>query len=382
MENNENSFPEDLGKPLGRQPIEKKWLDNPFVKLLAFMLLLYMFFLSIGLIGSAFKFFGKDLASQLIATTSNPFVGLLIGVLATSLIQSSSTTTSLVVGLVGAGALSVQNAIPIIMGANIGTSVTNTLVSVGHLTRKEEFKRAFAASTVHDFFNIVVVIILFPIQYFTNILGHVSEFLSNQFLNIGGLKFSSPIKIITAPAQHFIEHLAGESGIIILIIALVLLFTALKFLVTTLKAIFAGKLELFFDKYIFKTPIRGIIFGMIITALVQSSSITTSMVVPLAGAGLLTLEQIFPYTLGANIGTTITAFLASLATNNVHAIAVAFAHLAFNILGVVFVYPLKTIPISLARLLAKYSLKSKLIPLLYILIVFFGLPITLIYITR
>ncbi len=382
MENNENSFPEELSKPLTKPSVKKKWFDNTFVKVLGFMLLLYTFFLSIGLIGSAFKFFGNNLAVQLIATTSNPLVGLLIGILATSLIQSSSTTTSLVVGLVGAGALSVPNAIPIIMGANIGTSVTNTLVSLGHITRKEEFKRAFAASTVHDFFNITVVIILFPIQYFTNIIGHISEFLAEQFLNVGGLKFSSPIKIITAPTQHFIEHLTGNNGTIILIIALVLLFTALKFLVSTLKAIFSGKLELFFDKYIFKTPLRGIFFGMIITVLVQSSSITTSMVIPLAGAGLLTLEQIFPYTLGANIGTTITAFLASLATNNVHAIAVAFAHLTFNLLGLVCVYPLKAIPIRLARLLATYSLKSKLIPLLYILIVFFVLPLTLIYITR
>jgi len=378
----EDGFP--ASKPIFSEKFKsmkrKSW--KTAVKFTNFFVLLYVFFLSISLIGSAFKFFGKDFAEQLISTTSNPLVGLMIGILATSLIQSSSTTTSLVVGLVGAGGLSVTNAIPIIMGANVGTSVTNTLVSVGHITRSYEFRRAFAASTVHDFFNLLAVLILFPLQYFTNFLGTGSSFLANLFQNMGGLKFSSPIKIITAPVQHFIEQICGFSGVFIIIVAIVLLFVALKFLVSTLKSIFAGKLELFFDKYIFKTPLRGLLFGIIITALVQSSSITTSMVVPLAGAGLLTLQQIFPYTLGANIGTTITAFLASLATNNIAAISAAFAHLLFNVIGVMVLYPLRIIPITSAETLAAYAIKTKLVPLLYILIVFFILPLSFIYLAR
>ena len=72
------------------------------------------------------------------------------------------------------------------------------------------------------------------------------------------------------------------------------------------------KIESFFDQYIFKTAIRAIVFGSIITVMVQSSSITTSLVIPLAGAGVLSLRKIFPFTLGANIGTTITAWLISI----------------------------------------------------------------------
>ena len=109
--------------------------DHPLFRLTLLLLLLYIFFVSISLMGASFKFFGKGFAEQLLSTTSNPFVGLLIGVLATSLVQSSSTTTSMVVALVAGGALDVAGAIPIIMGANIGTSVTNTLVSVGHIGR-------------------------------------------------------------------------------------------------------------------------------------------------------------------------------------------------------------------------------------------------------
>ena len=81
--------------------------------------------------------------------TSNPLVGLFTGILATTLAQSSSTITSIAVGLVASRALTIEGAIPVVMGANIGTSVTNTLVSMGHITRKEEFRRALAGATVH-----------------------------------------------------------------------------------------------------------------------------------------------------------------------------------------------------------------------------------------
>ena len=136
--------------------------------------------------GSSFKLFGKGFAETLISNTSNPIVGLFIGILATSLIQSSSSTTSIVVGMVGGGALTVANAIPIVMGANIGTSVTNTLVAMAHINRSNEFKRSFAASTVHDFFNLLEVAILFPIQYFTNNLVVIARFIGDNFKDVGG----------------------------------------------------------------------------------------------------------------------------------------------------------------------------------------------------
>ena len=81
---------------------------------------------------------------------SHPVAGLMIGLVATALIQSSSTVTSIIVGLV-AGGLPIETAIPMVMGANIGTTVTNTIVSLGHIRNKEEFKRAFASATIHDF---------------------------------------------------------------------------------------------------------------------------------------------------------------------------------------------------------------------------------------
>ena len=336
--------------------------------------------------GASFKFFGKDFAKQLLATTANPFVGLFIGVLSTALVQSSSTVTSMAVGMVAGGALDVTRAIPIVMGANIGTSVTNTLVSVGHINRAEEFKRAFSASIVHDFFNVIAVIILFPLQLGTNFLGHGSELLAQALKDAGGFKLINPIKLIVKPAVKLIEQYSGifdsgkPSGTVMLIISVILLFIALRYLVVNLKALIIGRVEAFFDKTLFKNAGRALVLGLVLTVLVQSSSITTSLVVPLAGAGILTLRQIFPFTLGANIGTTVTAMMASLVTGNLAAVTVAFAHLLFNITGIVIIWPIKFIPLTLAEKLAEFSLKSKLIPVLYIAILFFIIPIILIYV--
>jgi sodium-dependent phosphate cotransporter len=353
-----------------------------WTKVLALIILLYLFILSISLMGAAFKLFGRSFAEQLIATTSNPFVGLLIGILATSLIQSSSTTTSLVVGLVGADALTISNAIPIIMGSNVGTSITNTIVSLGHVSQSNEFKRAFAGSTVHDFFNLITVAILFPIQLTTNFLGIVSGYLGDLFQTFGGLKTVSPIKLITKPAIEVMDTLTGSSPVILLILSLLFLFFALRYLTVILKSLVLGRLEAFFDEYIFKTAVRGFMFGILVTVLVQSSSITTSIVVPLIGAGILTIQQIFPYALGANIGTTITAMLASLATGSLAAVTVAFAHLMFNAFGVTIIWPFKQIPIILANKLSELAIKNRLIPIAYIFLVFFIVPFVFIYFVR
>lgn len=350
------------------------------VNLLLLIALLYLFFLSIQLMGHSLKLFGKDFAEGLISSTSNPVVGLFIGIFATSIIQSSSTTTSILVALVGAGSISVENAIPIVMGANIGTTITNILVSMAHITRSQEFKRAFSASVVHDFFNLMAVAIILPIHLLTGFLHTASNFLGNIFEKTGGLKFANPINIITSPLIEFFDNITQSNGIIILILSLIILFIALKFLVSTIKTLVMGRIESFFDKVIFNNALIALLFGMILTSIVQSSSITTSLVVPLAGAGILTVYQIFPYTLGANVGTTVTAILASLATNNISAIIVAFAHLLFNISGIILIWPIRRIPVFLAIKFAEIGTERKLLAVLYVIVTYFLVPILLIYV--
>ena len=352
------------------------------VNLLALTIFLYLFMFSLELMGASLKMFGKDFARSLIQTTTNPVVGFFIGILSTSVIQSSSSTTSIVVGMVAGGALEIPSAIPIIMGANIGTSVTNTLASLPQISRRSEFSRAFSAATVHDFFNLLAVLILFPIQITTNFLGRVATLMGESFQHIGGLTFLSPVKVLTSPLVNFFIKVIGIHPWILFMSSLLLILFALKGMVGALKTLVVRKAEMWFDTIIFKTGLRAFLVGLLLTVMVQSSSITTSLMVPMAGAGILVLEQIFPYTLGANIGTTITAILAALVTGNLAAIIVAFSHLIFNVSGMIIWWPFKGVPIFLARKFSQYSIRNKIIPVGYIILVFFIVPLLGIFLLR
>ena len=360
-------------------------MNSTAVRVIALAAVLYGFLVSIGMLGRAFKLFSDGFVGDLILSASNPLIGLFVGVLVTSLVQSSSTTTSLTVALVGSGTMSVATAIPVVMGANIGTSVTNTLVSLGHIRRGPEFRRAFSAATVHDFFNVLAVLILFPLQLATNFLGILSTRLAELFYDMGGLTFASPLKIVTAPAVDAAVHLAGQHPWLMMAASLGLMFTTLRYLVVLLKKLVISRVEALFDEVIFRTAGRAMVFGLVITALVQSSSVTTSLAVPLAGAGILTIQQIFPYTLGANVGTTITAMLAALAVGEVHAVTVAFAHMLFNVCGIVFIWPvpaIRKLPIIMAEKMSTLAMHSRMIPLVWVLCFFFALPFAAILFLR
>ncbi|MFC2173286.1 Na/Pi symporter [Acidobacteriota bacterium] len=345
----------------------------------------YLFLLSIKLLGHSFKLFGKDFAETMIEMTSNPFTGLLIGIVATSLIQSSSTTTSIVVGLVAGGALSLETAIPIIMGANIGTTITNTMVSLGHITKRMEFRRAFSAGIVHDFFNICAVVVIFPMELNFHPIAKTAGLLQKHFSDYGGMKIFNPLKLILDPVIRPIDRVIKPmpyGNIVLMVVSIALMIGALTLLVKTVRSLVLTKLEVVINRYLFKNDALGFSLGILITAVVQSSSVTTSIIIPLAGAGLISLRQIFPYTLGANIGTTVTAILAALATQNPIAVTVAFSHLCFNILGILIFYPLKFIPIRLAEFVGKHASEStrKLIIFLLIYLLVYLVPIMLIFV--
>jgi sodium-dependent phosphate cotransporter len=333
------------------------WLPG-VAKALYFVLLLYLFFVSIELMSAAFRLAGRGFAEQLINTATDPLAGLFLGFLATSVIQSSSTTTTIVVGLVASGALTIPLAIPIVMGANIGTTTTNTIVSIGHVTRPREFERAFAASTVHDFFNLLAALTLLPIELLFHPVERMAVGLQSAFSGAGGMGLASPLKAAVAPLVDPLVE-AFPSEIVLIVIALALLFLALNQMMSVMRGAVLERMSGLFDRVLFRNDAASFALGAVMTAAVQSSSATTSLVVPLAGTGVLSLKQIFPYTLGANIGTTITAILASFATGSAAAVTIAFAHLSFNILGIALFYPLRAIPIWLAKSVAAYAVRTK-----------------------
>jgi sodium-dependent phosphate cotransporter len=352
------------------------------VRIVIFFVGLYVFLLSIELLGAGFKGLGAGFARTLFALTATPLTGLFIGMLATSICQSSSSTTSVVVGLVACGSLDINHAIPIVMGANIGTTVTSTIVSFAHVGRRQEFERAFPAAMVHDIFNFLSVLTLMPLEAAFHPLARGSALLARVFQDVGGLSVSSPLQFITGPPLHAISHLVGRIPWFELAIALALLFSALKVMVDMLRSLISRRFEVVLDKYLFGNAGRAFLLGLIFTALIQSSSVTISMAVPLAGAGLLTLRQLFPYALGANIGTTVTSVLAALVTGNVTAVQVAFAHTLFNSFGAAIWYPLRVVPLTLAGWLGGFFARHRVFAVLFVLIVFFAMPLAAVILLR
>jgi len=327
-------------------------------RVIHFLGLLYLFFASIKLMSTAFRMGGAGLADQLLNMASDPVSGLLIGFLATALIQSSSTTTTIVVGLVASGALTIELAVPIIMGANIGTTTTNTLVSLTLVARPAEFERAFAASTVHDFFNVLAAFTLLPVEILFHPVQKTAVFLQSVFADVGGMSLADPFDRIVGPPAEFLSELIPSPSILGFL-SLVLLIGALLGMMKVMKGVVLQRMERLFDRVLFRNDVASFTLGVVATATVQSSSATTSLIVPLAGTGVLTLRQIFPYTIGANIGTTITAILASFSTGSPAAVTVALAHLTFNVFAVAIFYPLKALPIGLARRWGTFAARSK-----------------------
>jgi len=360
------------------------------VKILGVAACLYLFLVGIGGMGYSFKLFGKEFSQKILEATSSPLIGLFIGILATTIVQSSSTTTSIIIGMVAAEAIGVRSAIFMVMGANIGTTVTAKLVSLGHITRKAEFRRAFAASSVHDTFNLITVSLLYPLEYFFNILENSATWMGRIFVDVTGItKPENYLKKITAPVVEGLADLLDKIPWLVLLVSVVITFFMLWGIVKLLQSLVLKKLESFFDTYVFRNLAMSFVVGLILTVMVQSSSITTSLIVPLAGAGVLRLQQIFPFTIGANIGTTITGLLAALAVAGQPGIdpkfvlagaTVAFAHFLFNASGAIIFLPFKRmreLPVLVAEWLAEVCSKNRIIPIVFIVLVFYLIPLVL-----
>jgi len=367
------------------------------VKGLLVLLALYLFLIGIGAMSTAMKSVGLGYVQGLLGSEAHPVVALFVGILATTLVQSSSTTTSLLVGMVASGAVPFEAAVFMVMGANIGTTVTNTIVSLGHIGHSNEFRRAFAAATVHDFFNLIVVALLFPLEWATGALSWVARQLTQAFQGAGGLKLADPIKAMTKPAIGALKDCCNwisqeHGGLILLIVAILATFVALIALVKLLKSIMVTKLENLFDRVIFRSPYRALAFGFVVTVLVQSSSITTSVAVPLVAAGIITIHQVVPYTMGANIGTTVTALLAALGAlavaepgdhdEAILALQIAFLHTTFNVFGTALLWRLRFIPIALAQGFARLAAWNRALPLVYILVAFYLVPFLVVFFGR
>ena len=367
------------------------------LRLLTAVGLLFIFLMGVRGLGGGFRLLGEDLIQSFFAATANPFVGLVVGLFATTVVQSSSVTTAMIVGLVAApeNPLPLINAVPMVMGANIGTTVTATIVSLGHLGRRDEFERAFPIAVCHDAFNYLAVLLLLPLEMTTGLLQATSRWLTGLLEGVKGVEFESPLRLVLslslAPVYAATEALGSTNrmrAVFLLAVSATFIFVALFFLVRVLRDTVHDRLERLVNNVLGLNALVSMLVGAVITVMVQSSSITTSLLVPLGGAGLLKLERAFPVTIGANIGTTITGFLAALAVSGPNAAAglqIALVHLLFNLTGTLAIYPfaaIRQVPLSLSRGLTRLALRSRKLTVLWIVLLFYGLPALCIAISR
>ena len=364
-----------------------KGTASQLLKHIAYILLaLLLFLFSIDLLTSGLSASGRDFVQSVLDITTNPFISLFIGLLVTAIIQSSSTTTSMIVAMVASGSLDMQRAIPIVMGANIGTTLTSTLVSLSFITKKEEFKLGFSSATVHDIFNILTTLVLFPLQYEYDFLGKLALKITNFF----------PIKEVTQSiALHSLAQTKNmvmtdllvewiKYPWIIIILAVFLLYYSIKVLTSLIYNNFFAPVRNRLETLVFNRPLKSFGWGLLLTASWQSSSIATSIVVPLVATAKVSLKQVYPYIIGANIGTTITALLAAI-FNAPAALNIAIVHLLFNVIGGVLfllIPGLRSIPIILSEILGTGCYRKWYLSIVYILLTFFLLPFTFIYLTK
>jgi solute carrier family 34 (sodium-dependent phosphate cotransporter) len=350
--------------------------------------LLYAFLVGVAMLEAGIAGLGAGFQAGLLREIANPLSGLFAGILLTVLVQSSSVSTATIVGLVGSGTLSVDLAVPMIMGANIGTTVTNTLASLGSIRRRDEFQRALTAATMHDFFNLLAVLVLMPLELLTGFFSRTALALTDLIRGseVSVEATSSPLRAaVKFPVTLLKELLAPleaapfAAAILTLLVGLLLIFIALTFITRNMRQLVRGGVERAMNRIVGTGGGSiGIVVGIVVTIAVQSSSITTSILVPLVAAGLLTVRSAYPITLGANVGTTVTALIASLAVTQPAGLTIALVHTMFNVVALVLVFPVKAIrevPIVLAERFAALAVDRRTVVAGYLFGLFLVIPL-------
>ncbi|MBR9998013.1 MAG: Na/Pi cotransporter family protein [Cyclobacteriaceae bacterium] len=357
-----------------------------FLKIITFIGILILFFFSIELMVKSLTVLGEGAASQLIQGAEMPFIAIFIGLLSTALIQSSSSVTSIAVAIVASQAITLEMGIYIIMGANVGTTLTSNIVSLGFITNRRLFRQALAAATVHDFFNMMTVVILFPLEHYYHVLSNTARMaarlITSRPADVNYSDTDSGIYWLHSLADR-IYDIVGIHWLVLAISVLILVLSIKMFSSYSYKLLIGGSRDKL-KSYIFNKPFKSFSWGVIITGALQSSSITTSLVVPLVATHKITLHAVFPFILGANLGTTITALMAGFFKSEV-ALSLAMAHVLFNLIGVLIFLPfssIRGIPEYLAIHFGRLASKRRLIVFFYILMTFFIIPFILIYLSK
>jgi sodium-dependent phosphate cotransporter len=197
--------------------------------------------------------------------------------------------------------------------------------------------------------------------------------------------FDSPIKGAvkwgSTRIQHLVEQFISSEtalGVTLILVGIAIIFFALAYITKNMRVLIAARIERSVNAALAKSGLVGMGVGAIVTVAVQSSSITTSILVPIVASGMLLVRNAYPITLGANIGTTVTALIAALATGSIDGMTIALVHLLFNIVAILIIYPwgkIRYVPVMLAEKLADIAVTRKWIAVAYTGTVFIAIPI-------
>lgn len=342
--------------------------------------------LALELITTGGRQIGQEYANEIMRITARPFPALFIGLLATAIIQSSSTVTSSIVAMVASGILSTEAAIPMVMGSNIGTCVTSLIVALGNLGSPKAFKRGFTTASSHVIFNLVSALLFLPLEMKTGILEKISHYLAvkiSSWSPLGKGWFLFHDWFLQPPAR-FLESVTYHQPVLMLPLSFILLFICIFSLTALFRFLIAGEPGVKRVTRALRSPRLSLFSGMGLTAAIHSSSVTTSLAVMLAATEKISPKKLFPFIMGANMGTTVTALIAAVGRSEA-ALSIAICHFLFNLFGVLIFFPfpgLRRLPYQMSKWTGLMAMRHLWFGFAGIILLFFALPFLVIFISE
>lgn len=355
----------------------------------------YVLMSAVYVIGGGFRAVTGPQAEALFNFASSPMVAVAVGIVATVLLHSSSTVTAIVVGL-AAGGMPMSTCIPVLIGANIGTTATASLVALAMLNNSGRFRRGFSVALIHALFNLFAAAVFLPLELLSGFMDRVTGSLASwMYGSTGGIPavvvggIGNIVGDAVRPLARLIDAAATDvwpqgAGVIDIVVGAGLILAVINLLAALLRFAMVGRAKAAVDWAIGRGPISGICSGILTTMMVQSSTTTTSVVVPLAGSGAFSLKQAYPYIIGANIGTTVTALIAALAFTEPPsqlALQAALVHVLFNVLGATVIYGvpvMRQLLAALALRLGEACAEAKPLAVVWLLSVYLLGPLLII----
>ncbi|MCF4007246.1 Na/Pi symporter [Corynebacterium uropygiale] len=296
--------------------------------------------LGLNLIVSGVEDLGTQHFASLLEKAHNPIVGLAVGILITAVVQSSSASTALTVTAVGAGVIPLPAAVPVIMGANIGTTFTASLVAFSYADDREQFRRAVHTAGMHMWFNLLLVAMLLPLELLAQPLQRLTRLIVD----------SDDLSDHTAHGLHLLDPVSS------VILGALLILIAVRLISTLLRTLMATTTRTILRRHSRRQFSLSVLAGMLVTIAVQASTVTVCSLLPFTASRTMRQREALGVITGANVGTTLLALIiAIIAPSSLGGVAfqAALIHLAFNLVGAVLlllIRPLRSVLLRLGTL--------------------------------